>query len=329
MELNPALGVNLKDYNPLDLLSNKIWRITEKVDGVRRLFYKDNNGKVTCYTRAGKNDPYLEHINSYLELDQFPCNIIYDTELVDSDLYFSNEESFILRAMTIGKANQQFIDNKRDLAAICFDMFKPDGDLTSGEERHLLLMKTFAKSSFDAPIFHVTYYGLLDGADLTRLSHIMDGIIAQKKEGLMLMDMEAPYTHGRSNNLVKVKRVEEFAGRVVDVELAEKGTKIEGGIAALICEVPECTVPVRVGTGFTYDQRLEYAKNPPIGALIEIDAFSKTLSKDGSVSLSMPVFKGLGVSYYNHTKNEKPIGKIKSNNLTPEGDLEFIFERTS
>lgn len=298
MELSPALGINIRNYNANDILAGKLWRITEKVDGVRRLFYKDNAGKVRCYSRTGKTDPWLTHIASYLERDRFPKDYIYDTELVDANSYFSKKESYIVRTISAGKASQQFIKNKKDLVAICFDMFRPNGDLTKGEQRHILLTETFAESPLGAPIFQVPFYGILDGNDLGLLAYLMRRVTSQNKEGLMLMNLDAPYIHGRSKELIKVKRIEEFIGKVVDIELATADTKIAGGIAALICEVPECTVPVRVGSGFTDEERVYFAKNSPIGNLIEIEAFSKTKAKNGRVSLSMPIFKrALGLPY--------------------------------
>lgn len=291
MDLNPALGVNLRNYDPNDILVGKQWRITEKIDGVRRLFYKNERGKVAAYSRSGKSDKWLEHITSYLKSDHFPEDLIYDCELVDSDLYFSGEDSFRLRSRTIGLASQQYPDNKENLVAICFDIFKPGGDTTKGSERDLLLHKIFNTISLNAPIFQVQRYGVLKGNDVRTLSRLMDIMLKQNKEGLMLMDLAEPYIHGRSNTIIKVKRVEEFLGTVVDVEFAEEGTKIEGGISALICEVPECTVPVRVGSGLTNEQREYFATNPPIGELVEIEAFGKTHSKNGNISLSMPIYK--------------------------------------
>lgn len=291
MDLNPALGINLRDHDSKDVLTKKLWRITEKIDGVRRLFYKDNKGKVFAYSRSGKADPWLLHITEYLESKNFPKNMIYDTELVDSNLYFSQEDSFILRSKTIGKAAQQYSDNKKDLVAVCFDMFEPEGDSAIGEKRHALLAATFLRTPLNSPIFSVPIYGVLDGNDVETLAYLMDNILAQNKEGLMLMNLDTPYIHGRSNELIKVKRIEDFIGTVIDVEFGAKGTKIEGGVSALICEVQGCTVPVRVGSGFTNDEREYFAVHSPIGELIEIEAFSRTKTNSGMISLSMPIFK--------------------------------------
>lgn len=293
MDLVPALAINLKDFDAHDILAGKLWRISEKIDGVRRLFYKDDKGRVSCYSRTGKKDVWLTHITSYLENPWFPSDMVYDTELVDTKLYFSNQESFILRSETTGKASQQYPDNKQDLSAICFDMFSLDGDLRIGEDRETLLTELFGRSPLSGPIFKVPVYGVLDGADTMSLSYLMDGVKARKREGLMLMNLDAPYVPGRSSELIKVKRAEEFIGQIIDLEYGADGTKIEGGVAALICEVPGCTVPVRVGSGLTNAERQYFAQNSPIGKFIEIDAFSRSRDKHGNISLSMPIFKSL------------------------------------
>lgn len=289
MDLKPALAVNLKDYD-LSLLEGKTWRISEKVDGVRRMFYKNSSGRVYAYSRTSKTDKWLTHITEYLEQAQFPKDAVYDCEIVDRELYFAKVDSFIIRSESAGKANQQYPDNKRDLMAICFDIYRM-GDTTKGSERNKELIKLFSNIPLTAPIIKVPIFGVMEGMDSTLINSIMKQIQAQKGEGVMLMDMDAMYVPGRSKTLVKVKRMEEFEGVIVDIEMAKDGTKIEGGIASLICEVVGCTIPVRVGGGFSHELRQELAKREILGQRVEIDAFGYTRNKAGTISLSMPVFK--------------------------------------
>ena len=46
MKLTPMLGENIVNY-PENILDGKLWRMSEKIDGARRLFHKDKNGTVT------------------------------------------------------------------------------------------------------------------------------------------------------------------------------------------------------------------------------------------------------------------------------------------
>ena len=290
MHFNPMLGENLKNY-PDSVLEGKLWRVSEKIDGVRRLFYKDSNGYISAWSRTNHPDPWLTHIFNYLAAPWFPSNTVYDCELVDKELYFKNVPSFVLRSSTNAIASQQFPDNKQNLIAICFDIFKPDGDLRRGKERDALLYSVFNGSSSNEPMIRVPVYGNIFGADIEKIKEIMDTVIQKNGEGLMLMDMDSPYIPGRSKSLLKVKRMEEFIGEIIDVEMARPGTKIDGMVAAVICKVDGCTVPVRVGSGFNNAERQEMTLCSPIGKTIEIDAFSYSKDKKGFISLNLPIFK--------------------------------------
>ena len=290
--IEPAAGINLKDY-PNSILSGKLWRVTQKIDGVRRLFYKDKIGNVTCFSRTNKPDIYLSHICGMLSPPWFPGNTMYDCELAVRDLYFKNVDSFLLRAETSAIASQQFMDNKHKLLAVCFDMVRLDGDTRIGQERHNEMMSIFSGLKLSDPVIPIPYFGNVYGEDMVSISALMSGVLAKKGEGLMLMDMNSIYIPGRSNSLIKVKKTLEVVGTVVDYEMAEKGTKIEGGVSALICMVPGCTVPVRVGSGLNNEQRRLMAENSPIGKAVEIDAFSYSKDKIGNISLNMPIFKRL------------------------------------
>lgn len=290
MQLTPMLGENLANY-PDTVLDGKLWRISEKIDGVRRLFYKAPDGSITAWSRTNHEDKWLTHIFEHLDAPWMPADRIYDCELVDRELYFKNVPSFILRQNTNAKASQQYPDNKRDLIAVCFDMFKPGGDLRSARERDAELYSTFNRGTNRDPIIRVPIFGNLKGADIETLKKTMDSVVKRHGEGLMLLDMDSIYIPGRSRALLKVKQMQEFIGRVIDVEMARPGTKIEGMIAAVICDVEGCTMPVRVGSGFNNAERTEMTINSPIGREIEIDAFSYSKNRNGGISLNLPIFK--------------------------------------
>ena len=107
----------------------------------------------------------------------------------------------------------------------------------------------------------------------------------------MLMNIDSPYIPKRSNDLVKIKRLQEFVGTIINYEMGRDDSKISGGIAALICDVEGCTVPVRVGTGFSNNLRRDLATDKILGSQIEIESFGKSRDKSGNISLNLPVFK--------------------------------------
>lgn len=290
MQLTPMLGENLKNY-PISVLDGKLWRMSEKIDGVRRLIYKSSTGDISAWSRTNHEDPWLTHIFEYLQPPWFPSDTVYDCELVDRELYLKNVPSFVLRSTTNAKASQQFPDNKKDLIAICFDIFKPGGDLRRGKERDAELYSIFNGSGPNEAMIRVPIFGNVLGSDEELIHKTMDQVVSRNGEGLMLMDMDSIYIPGRSKSLLKVKRMQEFVGMVIDVEMARPGTKIEGMVAAVVCRVHGCSVPVRVGSGFNNAERSAMVYDSPIGKEIEIDAFSYSKDKKGEVSLNLPIFK--------------------------------------
>ena len=290
MKIKPMLGENLTNY-PDSILDGKTWRMSVKIDGVRRLFYKDVRGFVTAESRTNIQDPWLTHITEFLSQARFPKDTVYDCELVDRELYFNAVPSFILRQNTNAKASQQYPNNKKDLMAVCFDIFKPGGDPRIAADRDELLYNLFNRGTPHDPIIRVPIYWSIYGADIETIKNTMQSVLDNNGEGLMLLDMESIYIPGRSRSLLKVKRVKEFIGKIIDIEMARPGTKIDGMVAAVICEVDGCTVPVRVGSGFNNAERMEMAINSPIGESIEIEAFSYSENRSGAVSLNHPIFK--------------------------------------
>jgi len=290
MHLTAMEGEHLKNY-PISVLDGKLWRISEKIDGVRRLIYKETSNNISAWSRTNHKDPWLTHIFEYVKAPWFPSDTVYDCELVDKELYFKNVPSFILRSSTNAKASQQYPDNKKDLMAVCFDIFQPGGDLRRGVERDALLYSLFNGIDPKGPVIRVPTFGNVFGGDMETINKVMKQVTSRSGEGLMLMNMDSIYIPGRSTALLKVKNMIECKGLITDVEMARTGTKIEGMVAAVVCKVPGCTVPVRVGSGFNNAERLAMAQDSPIGKEIEIDAFSYSQDKKGSVSLNLPIFK--------------------------------------
>lgn len=292
MQLSPMLGENLKNYGP-SILNGKLWRMSEKIDGVRRLIYKETPHKITAWSRTNHQDIWIEHILDAVRAPWFPSDTVYDCELVDRKMFFDHEKSFILRTETNAKASQQYAENKKDLMAVCFDVFKPFGDMRTARERDALLYSLFNGSTSDSPIIRVPIFGNVYGygSDMSTIRKTMKSVTNRGGEGLMLLDMDSIYIPGRSRSLLKVKRVQEFVGRVIDIEIAKPETKIAGLVAAVICDVPGCTIPVRVGSGFNNAERYEMLCDSPIGKDIEIEAFSYSRGKKGGVSLNLPIFK--------------------------------------
>ncbi|MEW6429393.1 MAG: DNA ligase [Thermodesulfobacteriota bacterium] len=85
----------------------------------------------------------------------------------------------------------------------------------------------------------------------------------QGGEGLILRRPDAPYTPGRSRDVLKVKRFVDAEARVV-AHLPGRGRN-EGRLGSLLVELPANGLRFRIGSGFSDAERED---PPPIGTLV-------------------------------------------------------------
>jgi DNA ligase-1 len=123
-------------------------------------------------------------------------------------------------------------------------------------------------------------------ADATNLGY--EGIMIRKDVG---------YEGKRSKNLLKVKKMHDAEYVVVDVEngihrVIETGREIEEEMLRAVM-VEHKGNRVRVGSGFSIDQRRFYYQNPNeiLGKTITVQYFEETTDQHGDHSLRFPVIK--------------------------------------
>lgn len=266
------------------------WRISEKIDGTRRLFVK-KDGQIECFSRSGREDGTLMHINATFNSDIFPDNRIYDCEIVDKEV-FGKVESFKVRAQSIGKASRKGGD-KTSLIAICFDYYDFGQPELTTLNRTRGLIDIFDKVSPSSPVRLVRMLGRMDGYQQEKLQTILDQVLSEGGEGLMIQELSSKYVFERTQNLIKLKRLEEFKGHIVGRTIGRPGTRLEGKVAAIVCQVDGCTKWVSVGSGLNnayIDIFTEHYRELE-GAEVELEAFGRTTNKTGMTSLCFPVFK--------------------------------------
>jgi len=110
------------------------------------------------------------------------------------------------------------------------------------------------------PFVRVLDQASCQGADDLRRE--LDRIAALGGEGLMLRQPDSPYEAGRSNTLLKVKRLHD-AEAVIVQHLPGAG-RHRGRLGALLVRLPD-GIQFSVGSGFTDRQR---ENPPPVGATI-------------------------------------------------------------
>jgi len=184
------------------------------------------------------------------------------------------------------------------MIAICFDYYDFDSPMATTIDRTRQLKGIFksleqVEPHGDVPVRMVHTFSWMDGNQPEQLKEAMDNVLSQGGEGLMLQELSSPYVFERTDNLLKVKRLEEYEGEIIGFKRGRPGTRLEGSVAAIVCRIDGCDNEVRVGTGLSDLDRELFAKNRQelIGARVEVEAFSKTVNKDGLTSLCFPVFK--------------------------------------
>jgi DNA ligase-1 len=120
----------------------------------------------------------------------------------------------------------------------------------------------------------------------------------EKYEGLMLR-ADAPYKGKRSKDLLKYKSFYDDEYEVVDVEMGpfryvKNGSECEETMLSCVT-IKHKGHDVRVGSGFSIDQRQELYKNPNkiLGKIITVQYFAESKNQDGGISLRFPTFKFL------------------------------------
>jgi len=117
-------------------------------------------------------------------------------------------------------------------------------------------------------------------------------------EGLMLRS-DAPYKGKRSKDLLKYKAFSDDEYEVLDTEMGpfryvKDGAECEETMLSCVM-IQHKGHTVRVGSGFSIEQRQEFYKSPKkiLGKVILVQYFEETKNQDGKLSLRFPTFKYL------------------------------------
>lgn len=116
-------------------------------------------------------------------------------------------------------------------------------------------------------------------------------------EGFMLRK-DVPYQSGRTKDLLKVKKFEDFEAQVDSIEIGKMSTSLPGrgnveyeGVAAL--HITYEGNDVKVGTGLSREQRIAWMNDPSliVGKVITVKYFERTVNQQGKASLRFPTLK--------------------------------------
>ena len=122
---------------------------------------------------------------------------------------------------------------------------------------------------------------------------IFEQYVRDGYEGAIAKDMDAHWKDvGKPAFNIKLKRKEPADLKVVDIFMAEEGSKYEGMLGGFICESECGEIKVRVGSGFNEEDRVSYLEESNRPSVVEVEYDSITEDKKTKQkSLFLPIFK--------------------------------------
>ena len=269
------------------------WWASRKLDGVRCIAVIDENGDIKFYSRAGNEFLTLGVLAEELKslnlrsvvLDGEVC-IMKDGGLEDfqgiikeigrKEHTIQNPMYYVFDMLQTEEFNSQVGETSLSARLLQLGVFfSLHADLKHAAP--LVQIQVSSREHFEEMV-----------ADATNLGY--EGIMIRKDVG---------YEGKRSKNLLKVKKMHDAEYVVVDVEngthrVIENGREIEEEMLRAVM-VEHKGNRVRVGSGFSIDQRRFYYQNPDeiLGKTITVQYFEETTDQHGDHSLRFPVIKAV------------------------------------
>ena len=269
---------------------NDRWWVSRKLDGVRCLAITDEEGKCKLYSRMGKEFTTLDKVKDAIEATGI-INSVFDGEicLVDEE---GNEDFQGVMKQLRRKDHQ--IENP---AFMIFDMLtKSEFEAEKSDRKlypRLIVLKQWLRGRFiDESILRFTDQTLITDQDHFEYWNTIEN--KDSWEGLMLRK-DVGYEGKRTKNLVKVKSFHdaeyEVLGWDIDQhEVVREGKSVSMTMLAQVWIEHKGHI-VKVGSGFTQEQRLEYMDGSIVGKTITVQYFEETKNDRGGISLRFPTVK--------------------------------------
>ena len=269
---------------------NDGWYASRKLDGVRCLAVVNENGECTLYSRMGKELTTLNKVKEAIEKTGI-INYVFDGEicLMDED----GNENFQGVMKELRRKDHQI----KNPVFMVFDMIhKPEFDKQKGDtllSERLLILRDWLRGRFIDP--NILRY--VDQYTITGDEHFSNWnkMSADKGwEGFMLRK-ETGYEGKRTKNLLKVKKFFDAEYKVIDFDIDDHEIVVNGRseTVPMLSQVwiKHKGHKVKVGSGWTQDQRLQYMDGSIVGKTITVQYFEETKNDKGGISLRFPTVK--------------------------------------
>lgn len=288
--LIPTFSVALAQEYKGDCNWDDEWYASRKLDGVRCLAITDENGNCKLYSRMGKELTTLDKVKEAIEATGI-INTIFDGEicLVDED---GNEDFQGIMKQLRRKDHQ--IENP---AYMIFDMLnKSEFELTTEsdplKDRLHILRSWLGGKNIDNSILRYTDQNIItDDKHFETWSKMATD---NNWEGFMIRKNVA-YEGKRTKNLLKVKKFFDAEYKVIDFDV-DNHEVVRDGKSETIKMLSQVWIEhkghrVKVGSGWTQDQRLQYMDGSIVGKIVTIQYFEETKNQEGGISLRFPTLK--------------------------------------
>ena len=263
---------------------------SRKLDGVRCLAIVDENGDCKLYSRMGKQLTTLDKVKEAIEATNV-TNQVFDGEICLMDENGNEDFQGVMKEL---RRKDHQIENP---IFMVFDMIhKPEFDNQKGTEilserlRKLRAWqggrRTNARILRYTEQFVVTGDGHFNTWSELAAKNGWEGFMVRKDVG---------YEGKRSKNLLKIKKFFDAEYEVIDFDIDDHEIVINNRseTVPMLSQVwiEHKGHKVKVGSGWTHEQRLKYIDGSIVGKTITVQYFEETKNDKGGISLRFPTVK--------------------------------------
>lgn len=291
--LIPEFSVALADkYNPSIVNWNDGWYVSRKLDGVRCICIVDSIGNISFFSRAGKEFTTLNVVaNAIASLGL--SNVVFDGELCLIDENGNEDFQGIMKEL---RKKDHVIQNPfyKIFDCLKIDDFYKKESKTPLSKRISYLERYIQDNSLSS-------LSILEQEKVDNDEHFQEWVAKSNEagwEGLMIRK-DSPYKGKRSKDLLKYKSFNDDEYEVLGVEngpfrYVKEGAECEEDMLSCVY-IQHKGHDVRVGSGFSIEQRQEFYKNPDkiLNKIVTVQYFEETKNQEGGISLRFPTFKVL------------------------------------
>lgn len=268
------------------------WFASRKLDGVRCLAVIDSVGEIRFFSRQGKEFHTLAKLAADLK------KLGLRSAVLDGEVCIMKEnelEDFQGILKEIGKKDHTV----ESPMYYVFDMVTLDEfERAAGAvplSSRLMQLGVFFQG---VPLQYTAPLAQLEIESREHFEELVADATSLGYEGIMIRK-DVGYEGKRSKNLLKVKKMHDAEYRVVGAEngyhrVIENGREVEEEMLRAVF-IEHKGNQVRVGSGFSLEQRRHYFQNPEeiVGKIICVKYFEETTDQMGNHSLRFPVIKAV------------------------------------